>query len=664
MQQTNIRLQTFPEKILFILQNFIGQKRLLFYYLLIVVLMSATNAVLPYFLKLQIDQLENMYTTALGVELSPLAIFILILLIPFSLEIFNRLVLERFNFTVQTKLDFELRIRVENLVWEKVRAFDAGFFQSKRNKKILSDVLKASSVVQQAFGMMTSRLRGLITFSVIVPLLALVHWQLVVLIVVVAILQFVLSKILRLKSEGYTMAESRKEDQVWKIRDILEEKFFEVKTMGNVDELIDEHWQLRQEADEMSVRRNNSTMFIHALSWLIDHSLLIIANIFIGYQVMFGDVSIGTFVLVVAYTHQINMFVSSLFSSISQWQELDFDLLKVGFFFGMQSRLSQKGTKKVPKNPHKVELVNVSFHYPDHSADEKSYLDFISKRLEKWMKNESDYYYRREIDAIEKLLAQKANLNLVLKKVSIAVERGKIIALVGRNGSGKSTITHLLQHHYEPNEGRALLDGVELAEYNPDQLLKQFSWLTQQPFILQRYSIKDNLLLGSPKTDATLRRLEAVISDLKLNKLIENLPKKLDTIIDEDSSLSGGQMQLLAIARTLIQNRPFIIFDEGSSQLDVEKEYLVLDQLQKAKQNAGVLFITHRMSVARRADYIYVIEDGQIVEQGTHRDLIQKQGGSNLGGSNRGGGNKGGSNNGVGNQGGLYRKFWQMQMVE
>jgi ABC-type multidrug transport system fused ATPase/permease subunit len=145
--------------------------------------------------------------------------------------------------------------------------------------------------------------------------------------------------------------------------------------------------------------------------------------------------------------------------------------------------------------------------------------------------------------------------------------------------------------------------------------------------------------MGSEKLQNNQERIKSVLKDLELDGFIDTLPKNLDTIIDEDTSLSGGQKQLLAVARTLLQQRPFLIFDEGSSQLDAEKEFLVMKQLLKVKREAGVLFITHRMSVARKADYIYVIDEGRIVQEGTHSELVDEKNG-------------------------LYSKFWSLQMVD
>jgi ABC-type multidrug transport system fused ATPase/permease subunit len=122
-----------------------------------------------------------------------------------------------------------------------------------------------------------------------------------------------------------------------------------------------------------------------------------------------------------------------------------------------------------------------------------------------------------------------------------------------------------------------------------------------------------------------------------LDSFIRTLPKGLDSVVGEDTSFSGGQEQLLAIGRVLIQQRPFVIFDEGSSQLDVEKEFMVLQLLKELRQSAGILFITHRMSVAKKADYIYVMDKGEIVEEGTHAELLDTKG--------------------------LYSQFWDMQII-
>ncbi len=294
---------------------------------------------------------------------------------------------------------------------------------------------------------------------------------------------------------------------------------------------------------------------------------------------------------------------------------------------------------KLENTPTAISLENVSFHYPNHYLDEQAYLNFIAEKIEKITDKTNDKYLEKDMAIIKKIIKDEQNNNRVLNNVSLKIEPGRITALVGKNGAGKTTITHLLQHHFEPDSGQVLLNKKNIFEYNSDQLIRQFSWLRQQPFILDRYSFKDNLLLGVDRSRKRLSTdIKEVLAKLELNQLVGKLPNKEFTILGEESHLSGGERQLLAIARALLQNRPFIIFDEGSSQLDSEKEFKVLSILQELKKTAAILFITHRMSVARKADYIYVIDQGRVAEEGKHQDLLNKKG--------------------------IYKKFWKMQVLD
>ncbi len=209
--------------------------------------------------------------------------------------------------------------------------------------------------------------------------------------------------------------------------------------------------------------------------------------------------------------------------------------------------------------------------------------------------------------------------------------------MVGKNGSGKTTATHLLQHHFEAESGSLLLDDQPAHTFAQPDLLSQFGWIKQQPLILDRYSLEENLLFGASNPDKTRKRFDPLLEKLGLLPAVLALPKKYESVLGEDTHFSGGQKQLIAIARVLLQERSFLFFDEGSSQLDLEKEFAVLQVLNEIKQTTGILFITHRMSVARKADWIYVMDEGKVVQSGTHNDLLKTEG--------------------------LYQHFWNMQTV-
>jgi ABC-type multidrug transport system fused ATPase/permease subunit len=639
MNSTNPSLKTFRDKINFILSILKQHKSYLVVHLVLSSIYALLAAIIPFFLKLQIDQLEKQQSVLYFLHANPLVLFIILLIVPLILQFITNHVLSQFKYRYSVLLHSKIMVTTEKFIWEKLTKLDAGFFQSKRNKKILTDALRTSSTVDATFRFVTERFTNSINFLAILPLLALVSWKLLILILVVAIGQIIISKYVRSQNESYTITESRINDKLYRIYDLLENQFYEIKMMGNVDLLIGKYEKLKEESDALSLERDASRTRFISISWILDNSLLLITNIFIGYQVMQGQISIGTFLLVVSYTQQINSFFYTVISSISEWQDLDYSFTRLGFYFSMQSRIkSVDNPLPIPGSVKKIELQNLYFSYPNHSEDERAYLEFLTSRIKKLI-DENNGNASREIAEIQAVLQDTTKPKEVLKDISLTLEKGKIVALVGRNGSGKTTITHLLQHHYEPAVGAVLLDGTPIYEYKQDQVIQLFSWLTQQPFIMERQSLAANLLMGSEHTPDAKKKMNKILKELGLDTLIAELPKKLETVVDEDTSFSGGQKQLLALARSLIQQRPFLIFDEGSSQLDAEKEFLVLKQLQKYKEHAGILFITHRMSVARKADYIYVIDAGKIVQQGTHTEMI-------------------------GQENSLYAKFWSMQMVE
>lgn len=608
-------------------------------YLVVTILVAISNAVIPYFTKLQIDVLEQRGANYFGFGLNPLVFLGIFLLLPAIIELLRLAVFNRLEFKFFDQLSQKIRESTERLVWEKMKQLDAGFFQSQRNKRLLYDVIDSTYVSQSFFRLITQHTSGVFTLLAIIPLLALVSWQLLALILFTALLQYFVSQKISQLREGYTLLEKRANEKSWHLQDLLRNDFFNLQSMGAIERFIVEYYQSLRKRDELAYQREKNSTLFRGYTWFLDNMLLIGANIFVGYQVINGNLSLGTFTLTVSYTTQINRFFSTLISSSDQWRGIVVSLTKLNFFFLLKSRLKSKlNPRSVSVKPSKIELRQTDFIYPEHFEEEKSYIQYMVEQLRLSIQRHRNGFEEAELIELEKILAEKPNNAQVLNQVSLELTKGKIVALVGRNGSGKTTITHLIQHHYEPNSGEVLLDGKPLFEYQPEQLARLFSWLQQEPFLLERYTIKDNLLLGSQgSADELEKRMMAVLKKLNLSTLIKSLPKGVDSVLGEDTSLSGGQRQLLVIARTMIQNRPFVIFDEGSSQLDVEKEFMVLEQLKELKKTAGILFITHRMSVARKADYIYVLDKGKIVEEGTHADLLDKKG--------------------------QYFRFWEMQVI-
>jgi len=212
----------------------------------------------------------------------------------------------------------------------------------------------------------------------------------------------------------------------------------------------------------------------------------------------------------------------------------------------------------------------------------------------------------------------------VLKDVSFKIEKGSKIAFVGESGGGKSTIFKLLLNLYEPNSGQILIFGKDIKEYTKSELRDLISYVSQDIYLFNE-TVFENIRVG--RLDATEKEVIQAAQMAHAHEFIMNLPDKYDTIVGERGvMLSGGQRQRIAIARAILKNSPIILLDEATSFLDSESEKLVIDVLQNLMKDKTILMTAHRLSTAEFADFVYVIENGTVVETGTHNELIEKDG--------------------------------------
>ena len=212
----------------------------------------------------------------------------------------------------------------------------------------------------------------------------------------------------------------------------------------------------------------------------------------------------------------------------------------------------------------------------------------------------------------------------IIHGVSFEVRKGETVALVGPSGGGKSTLSELMERFYDADSGDILFDGVSIRDYKQDSLRAAMSLVSQET-VLFNDTIKSNIALGRP--DATDEEIAEACKVANAHNFIVESPEGYDTNIgDRGAKLSGGQRQRLSIARAVLKNPEFLILDEATSALDTESEKLVQDALTKLLKGRTSVVIAHRLSTIMNADRIFVIDDGLIVEEGKHEDLIAKGG--------------------------------------
>ena len=212
----------------------------------------------------------------------------------------------------------------------------------------------------------------------------------------------------------------------------------------------------------------------------------------------------------------------------------------------------------------------------------------------------------------------------LIENFSLEVNPGEKIAIVGPTGSGKSTLINLLMRFYEVDKGNITIDGISIKDMTRQQLRQLFGMVLQETW-LQSGTIRENLLLGNP--NATDEEIQQVLMQCQLDKMIEKLPQGLETPLQrQGEDLSQGQRQLLSIARVMLSQPSMLILDEATSSIDTRTELKIQQAFQTLMEGKTSFIVAHRLSTIQNADKILVLKDGQVIEQGTHEELIARQG--------------------------------------
>jgi ATP-binding cassette, subfamily B, bacterial HlyB/CyaB len=339
-----------------------------------------------------------------------------------------------------------------------------------------------------------------------------------------------------------------------------------------------------------SFKTNTLATFAHEGVGLIG-KLISAATLWYGaHLVMDGTLSVGMFVAFNMFAQRVAQPIMRIAQMWTDFQQTGISMQRLGDILNTRTEVPPSAAVQLPALKGRITLDNVVFRYrPDAQP--------------------------------------------VLNQVSLDIAAGQVIGIVGRSGSGKSTLTKLVQRLYTPEQGRVLVDGIDIGLADAAQLRRQIGVVLQDNWLFNR-SVRENIAIADPAAP-----LEAVMHAAQLagaHEFISQLPEGYDTLVGEQGSgLSGGQRQRVAIARALFTNPRILIFDEATSALDYESEAIIQHNMRAICQGRTVIVIAHRLSAVRQAHSIVVMEQGRIAEAGSHAELVQ--------------------------QGGIYAKLWAMQ---
>lgn len=281
-------------------------------------------------------------------------------------------------------------------------------------------------------------------------------------------------------------------------------------------------------------------------------------------------------------------------------------------------------------------LTETSLKFKTNSANIKLLNSFLTPFDKEFRRKEGKPYlgFRNCICLENVRLSYSKDLKPALQNINITLPRGHTVALVGSSGAGKSSVADLLSGLYEPTDGKITLDGVNLRDFNLTSWQKRIGVVSQDTFLFNA-SIAENISFGTPS--AGMEDIRHASEQAQAHKFIMNLPEGYNTLVGERGyRLSGGQRQRISLARAILRDPDLLLLDEATSALDTESERLVQEAIDRFDRKHTILVIAHRLSTIVDADQIYVLDEGRVIEQGNHGELLE--------------------------QGGRYSRLWQQQV--
>ena len=555
---------------------------------IIAVLATAVSIPTPLFLPLLVDEVllnkPGIFTETFDAIFGKgnpvtytLAALIIVLIMRFLFFVFNALQAKIF-----TKISKNVTYKIRKDLLNHIKDVSMAEFETVGSGSIASKLIVDVNTIDDFIGKTVSRfIISLLTIIGVAVVLLLINWKLGLLIVllnpvVIYFTTIVGRKIGKLKAKENKAIEVFQEtltetlDLFWQIRASNREKSFIEKVINTAKLVRDTAVEFGWKSD--AAGRLSMLVFLAGYEVFRATSILFVA---------YSDLTIGLMLAIFGYLWVMMTPVQELLGIQYSFHTATAALNRINAIFKM---------KKEPKYPH---LKNP---FKDSET--------CSIRLKDvWFSYDGEHY--------------------VLKNINMFADRGKKIAIVGASGSGKTTLAHVIVGFYPVDKGDVLYDDISVKEIGLDVVREYVSLVLQTPMMFND-TLRFNLTLGR---DIPEEKIWEALEIAQLKDFVEQLPQKLDTIIGKNGvRLSGGQKQRVAIARMILQNPKIVILDESTSALDTQTEYKLFKALERYLKNKTTIIIAHRLSTVQRADYIYVLDKGEIVEEGTHEELMEKEG--------------------------------------
>ena len=465
----------------------------------------------------------------------------------------------------------------------KINRVPMGYFNRVSYGDILSRVTNDVSTLQQALAnSLPSMISAATQFIGCLIMMLVTEWRMALAAIAVTVLGFALMAAVMLHSQKYFTA---RQQNLSTLNGYIEEMYsgHDVVRLSRANE------DIKTTFGSMNAVLYNAEWRSQFLSGIMQPLMTIVGNL--GYVVVCvlgsalainGQISFGVIVAFILYVRLFTSPLSTIAQGMTQMQTAAAAGDHIFDFLHEEELPSESGKRKAPANVRgEVEFEHVRFSYP--SNPEK----------------------------------------VIIKDFSAHIQPGQKVAIVGPTGAGKTTLVNLLMRFFEINHGSIRIDGISTADMTRESVHNLFSMVLQDTWLFEG-TVRENLIYN--KSGVSDQQLEAACRACGIYHFVETLPSGFDTVLDDSIVISAGQKQLLTIARAMIQGNPMLILDEATSSVDTRTELITQKAMDQLTKHRTSFVIAHRLSTIRNADLILVLKDGDIIEQGTHEDLLAQGG--------------------------------------
>lgn len=483
---------------------------------------------------------------------------------------------------IMTGVSNDISYRLRNSLSHKINKLPMKYFDSKTHGEVLSIVTNDIDTLSQALNQsITTIVTSISTIiGVIIMMISINIPMTIAVVLIVPICMLVLNMVVKKSQKYFSMQQAYLGHMNGHVEEIYGGHDV-VKAFNAEDEVIEKFDRINQTLYRSAWKSQFLSTAMHPIMQFIGNLGYVVISILGGYMVIKGRIEVGDILSFTQYVRQFTQQINQLAQVMNTIQSAVAASERVFDFLGLEEEVLEVDKALSVEGLHgNIEFDHVSFGYNPNK--------------------------------------------IIIKDFCAKVKDGQKIAIVGPTGAGKTTIVKLLMRFYELNSGRILIDGKDITKFNRNEIRRMFGMVLQDTWLFNG-TIRDNVRYG--KLEASDTDVKAACHTASVDHFIKTLPDGYDMILNEEAdNISGGQKQLLTIARVILADPKILILDEATSSVDTRTEILIQEAMDKLMEGRTSFIIAHRLSTIKNADLILVMNEGDIVEQGTHDELLQKNG--------------------------------------